>query len=200
MNRSKSKLRQELRTLRNAFSESLRARLDEAIGRHILALVKSRRAASIACYWPFNGEPDITPACRRLLADGCSLALPVITNENGRAMNFHAWAADTDLAENGYGILEPRHSEPVPVSSFDMLFIPLVGYDRFGNRLGMGAGFYDRCLEAIRDQRTPLRVGVAYSSQETEVLGKEKWDIPLHGVVNEHGWLAFPNTTPGGVE
>ena len=193
-------MRQALRSLRNGFSESRRSLLDEAIGRHLLALVKSTRAVSIACYWPFNGEPDITPVCRQLMADGCRLALPVIADENGRAMHFRAWSADTDLAENGYGILEPRHSEPVPVSSFDMLVIPLVGYDRQGNRLGMGAGYYDRCLETVRDLHPPLRVGVAYSLQEMDSAGSEKWDIPLHGVVNEHGWLAFPNTKSGGTE
>ncbi len=47
-----------------------------------------------------------------------------------------------------------------------MLIMPLVGYDRFGNRLGMGAGYYDRCLEPLRDSSAPLRVGIAYSLQE----------------------------------
>ena len=46
-----------------------------------------------------------------------------------------------------------------------MLIMPLVGYDRFGNRLGMGAGYYDRCLELLRDSSAPLRVGIAYSLQ-----------------------------------
>jgi 5-formyltetrahydrofolate cyclo-ligase len=69
--------------------------------------------------------------------------------------------------------------------------MPLVGYDMSGNRIGMGAGYYDRHLELLRDSTAPLRVGIAYSLQEIAPIEKNKWDIPLHGVVNEHGWFTF---------
>jgi len=106
-------------------------------------------------------------------------------------MNFYAWHADTTLAENRYGILEPTASEPVPVSRFDLLIAPLVGYDCHGNRLGMGFGYYDRHLESLRHTQTPLRVGIAYSLQEVDPIDRNNWDIPLHGVVNERGWFTF---------
>jgi len=163
---------------------------DLAIGGNLLNLVTTRQAGTIAGYWPFNGEPDITPLCRQLMAAGCRLALPVIKDADDHHMEFHAWREDTVLAANRYGILEPRDTELLPVASFDMLLMPLVGYDRHGNRLGMGAGYYDRCLVSIRDLELPLRVGVAYSLQETEPVEEAEWDVPLHGVVNEHGWLA----------
>ena len=53
------------------------------------------------------------------------------------------------------------------------------------------AGYYDRCLEPLRESPTPLRVGIAYSLQEIDPIIENKWDIPLHGVVNEHGWFTF---------
>lgn len=196
MNQSRSELRQKLRSLRNGLSESRRAAHDAAIGRYLLELVRARRAGSIACYWPFNGEPDITPVYKQLMADGRRLALPVINGENAGRMEFHVWRADTDLTKNSYGIFEPPATGIVPVASLDMLIVPLVGYDRFGNRLGMGAGYYDRCLETIRDLDTPLRVGVAYSLQEVEPLAAEEWDVPLHGLVNEHGWISFGGRQP----
>lgn len=191
MNQSRSNLRSELRALRNGLSGAQRSAHDRAIGHNLLELVKSRHSHTIAAYWPFNGEPDIAPPCRQMMAQGCRLALPVLKGENGFHMDFHAWREDDVLAANRYGILEPRDTELLPVTGFDMLLMPLVAYDRSGNRLGMGAGYYDRCLASIRDLDTPLRVGIAYSLQETPVVGGEEWDIPLHGVVNEHGWFAF---------
>ena len=169
----------------------MRTNYDRAIGQHLLKLTKSTRAQSIACYWPFDGEPDITTACRQWMADGCELALPVVSGNNDHGMQFHAWRSDTNLVENKYGIPEPADSVLMQISSFDMLIMPLVGYDRFGNRLGMGLGYYDRHLELLRDSAAPLRVGVAYSLQEIALIEKNNWDIPLHGVVNEHGWFTF---------
>ncbi len=190
MNQSRSNLRQQLRALRNGLSDAQRRAHDLAICDNLLELIRTHRAETIAAYWPFNGEPDITPLCRQLMAEGCRLALPVIKGADSHQMDFHAWRKDTVLAANRYGILEPRDTELLPVASFDMLLMPLVGYDRNGNRLGMGAGYYDRCLVSIRDLESPLRVGVAYSLQETGPIDEAEWDVPLHGIVNEHGWLA----------
>lgn len=190
-NDSKTRLRHALGARRRNLSSHQRITLDAAIRRHLLQLVKSKNADSVACYSPFNGEPDITPLCRQLMADGLALALPVISGSDDHCMKFHPWRAGTTLAKNKYGIFEPEEPVSIPLSSFDMLFVPLLAYDRLGNRLGMGSGYYDRHLESLRDSNTPLRVGIAYSLQEMEAIDKNNWDIPLHGVVNEHGWFTF---------
>jgi 5-formyltetrahydrofolate cyclo-ligase len=188
---AKISLRGELRARRIELSSTLRHRHDQAIGQHLYQLVKYHGAESFACYWPFDGEPDITPVYRRLMAEGCKLALPVVSEGDDHGMLFHSWRVDTELVKNRYGIPEPHNTGAIPLSSLDMLMMPLVGYDQSGNRLGMGAGYYDRCLESIHDLATPLRVGIAYSVQKTDPIVKNKWDIPLHGVVNEHGWFTF---------
>lgn len=188
---SKSILRSGLRTRRCELSDASRSRYDEAIRQHLQQLVQARKARSVACYWPFNGEPDILPLCRQLMASGHLLALPVVADNADNLMAFHAWHQNSRLARNRFGISEPLQSELIPVTSFDLLLMPLVGYDRSGNRIGMGAGYYDRHLEQLRDSDKPLRVGIAYSLQEVGPIEKNKWDIPLHGVVNERGWVTF---------
>jgi 5-formyltetrahydrofolate cyclo-ligase len=187
----KPETRRELRLKRSQLSSALRRRHDHAIGQHLFRLVKSHDARSVACYWPFDGEPDTTPVYRRLMNEGCNLALPVISGGDDHTMQFHPWRLDTELVKNRYGIPEPVETEAIPLSGLDMLVMPLVGYDNSGNRLGMGAGYYDRCLESIRQLAAPLRVGIAYSIQKTGPLVTNKWDIPLHGIVNEHGWFTF---------
>ena len=187
----KARLRRELRSGRQQLSAQRRADLDQAIRRHVLQLIESRHAHTIACYWPFNGEPDIIPLCKQLIAEGFELALPVVSDDPGHTMEFHPWRAETAMVQNKYGIFEPAKTKPITLSGFDILMIPLVGYDAEGNRLGMGAGYYDRYLEPLRDSPSPLRVGVAYSLQEIDLMNKNNWDISLHGVVNEHGWFTF---------
>ena len=169
-NDSKPELRRQLRLSRNNLSTRTRTHLDTEIQRQLLQLVIEQKARSIACYWPFNGEPDIMPVCRQLMANGCEFALPVVSGKDDHLMNFYSWRQKTNLIKNRYGICEPEKSTLLPISDFDMLIIPLVGYDRCGNRLGMGAGYYDRHLELLRNSDTPLRVGIAYSLQEIDPI------------------------------
>ena len=193
---SKPETRRELRLKRSQISSILRRRHDHAIGQNLYRMIKSQDAGSIACYWPFDGEPDTKPIYKRLMDEGCNLVLPVISGDDDHTMQFHPWRPDMELGKNRYGIPEPPKTEPIPLSSLDMLVIPLVGYDDSGNRLGMGAGYYDRCLESLRHQATPLRVGVAYSIQKINTLVANKWDIPLHAIVNEHGCFTFVSEQP----
>ena len=184
-------LRSRLREKRAGLTGELRSSFDRAICRHIQDIVTDINARSIACYWPFNGEPDLIPLCRTLLSEGCEIALPVISRHEPGIMTFCAWRQDTQLIKNRYGIFEPPGHHSLGLDHFDMLIMPLVAYDHTGNRLGMGAGYYDRHLEQFKHLPSPLRVGAAYSLQEIDPIDKNDWDIPLHGIVNERGWFTF---------
>jgi len=187
---SRQLLREELRNQRRGISSLQRARFDKAIRQHLLALIEMREISSIAAYWPFDGEPDMIPLYRQLLDKGIELALPKIA-EVGFDMQFHAWKSGSALIKNRLGIPEPDETEVISLCDCPLLIMPLVAYDKQGNRLGMGAGYYDRHLESMRDSPQPLRVGIAYSLQEVELLKHDDWDIPLHAVINENGLSSF---------
>jgi len=187
---SRQKLRDKIRRIRRNINQQQRARWDQMIQQNLLQLIESMAASTVAAYWPFDGEPNLIPLCKQLLDEGIEIALPKIT-ANDYSMEFHAWRPGMSLEPNTLGIPEPTNSDIKLVSGFDILIMPLVGYDRLGNRLGVGAGYYDRHLEPMRDSATPLRVGVAYSLQEIALNKPENWDVPLHGIVNECGWYEF---------
>jgi 5-formyltetrahydrofolate cyclo-ligase len=187
----KAALRRKIRLMRNELPAQQRISFDRMIRQNLFALVNSEKPKNIGAYWPFNGEPDLKPLYRQLLTSGHKLALPVISEAGDHTMSFHAWHDRARLEENGYGICEPKESDLVPVSKLDMLFMPLVAYDGLGNRLGMGGGYYDRYLEAVRDLTRPLRLGIAYSLQKIETIEQKSWDIPVHGIVNELGCFTF---------
>ena len=187
----KSSLRRELRNRRLELSAAVRADYDRAIRRHLLQLIKKHAAHSIAAFWPFNGEPDITPLFEPLMTAGHQLCLPVVAGGDDHGMHFQAWRQGVELIPNRYGIPEPRGTAAVALRDIDLLAMPLVGYDHRGNRLGMGGGYYDRHLDLLRDSPAPLRAGIAYSLQEVDALEDNSWDIPLHAIVNERGWFTF---------
>jgi 5-formyltetrahydrofolate cyclo-ligase len=187
----KHALRNSLRRQRCDIDAQLRAAFDDSICRHLQELITTRKFSSIAGYWPFNGEPDLVPLFRQLMDSGCEVALPVISSRRQGMMKFCRWEKDMPLVENRFGIPEPPDTPGLSISHFELLVMPLVAYDKSGNRLGMGAGYYDRHLQELRHCRLPLRVGAAYSLQEVGPLAKNDWDIHLHGVVNERGWFTF---------
>jgi 5-formyltetrahydrofolate cyclo-ligase len=184
-------IRRALRSKRRKLSEHSRTAHDASIRQHLLQLTGSKKLNSIAAFWPFDGEPDVIPLCRQMISSGKEIALPVISSDADVAMKFHLWRPSTVLKPNKFGICEPQETEILDLAGFDLLLIPLVAYDSTGSRIGMGSGYYDRHLENIRDLPSPLRLGIAYGLQEVDLINKNKWDIPLHGVVNETGWFTF---------
>ena len=71
-----------------------------------------------------------------------------------------------------------------------VILLPLLGFTRSGQRLGMGGGYYDRCL-AFRQRlpAPPVLIGVGYGFQELPALGHAPWDVRLDAVVTEREFL-----------
>lgn len=187
----KRRLRRNMRAKRSALDDDTRSTFDRSIRQQLQKLASNRGFKTIAAYWPFNGEPDITPLFEPWMEAGCELALPVVSGDDDHTMRFHAWRPNTELTANRYGIFEPLGAPVVELAHCDLLLMPLVAYDADGNRLGMGKGYYDRHLELLREEPSPLRVGIAYSLQQLDALDANPWDVPLHGLVNERGWFTF---------
>ena len=106
------------------------------------------------------------------------MVTPAITGDD---MEFRE---AVDLATGRFGILAPsedaRRYEPAEI---DFVVNPLVGFDRFGTRIGRGRGYYDR---AFADEATrPFLCGAAHSEQEVERLVRNEWDVTLSVVVTE---------------
>jgi 5-formyltetrahydrofolate cyclo-ligase len=96
------------------------------------------------------------------------------------------------LQYNRLGIAEPQGSATLGARWLDVVFLPLVGFDRSGVRLGTGGGFYDRAL-AFRHLRrvwhAPRLVGLAYAFQEVASIGAAPHDVLMDAVVTEEGFI-----------
>ncbi len=170
-------LRRRLRAARRAVPAAARLAAAVAVDRSLARLGLPRPGTRISAFHPFDGEIDPSIAIARARALGCRVYYPVITSLRARRMRF------VDPAPAGAGdAIDPRW--------LDLVLVPLVGFDADGNRLGMGAGFYDRKFAFLRHRRAwrrPLLVGVAFEVQQVGRLDPEPHDVPLWSIVTERG-------------
>lgn len=188
---SKPALRLRYRQERRRVDRTQRAQWDALIREALLALPGMVAGASIAAYWPFDGEPDLRPALETLHERGIRVHLPLIPNATGAGLEMHPWQPGQEMTSAALGVFQPGPGAALPVDALNIVLLPLVAWDRYGNRLGMGAGYYDRFLSPVSKLDRPLRAGVAYSVQRAEELPADPWDVPLHGLLCEEGWQGF---------
>jgi 5-formyltetrahydrofolate cyclo-ligase len=188
-------LRRSLRALRQSLPRDERRKAERAIGSALRRLKLLRRGHRVAVYLAMAGEVNLRPTIEAGWRAGCLLYAPRITSRRRGTMGFAPFPPGARLRANpnAYGIAEPVASATVRISprDLDAVLMPVVGFDRHGNRLGMGAGYYDRALRHLRDGsrrwRRPRLVGLAFACQEVERIVPSTWDIPLDVVVTERG-------------
>lgn len=190
----KSALRNELRARRRQLDESDRLSLDASINHFLAKFIAEHRPATIAAFWPFDGEPNLLPTLEASDQQGTQIALPVIKQSpSGPSLIFRQWSGATVMKKSRFGIPEPCGSPEILLCDIDLLLMPLVGWDESGSRLGMGAGFYDRALQSFSHSDVPIRAGVAYQLQKVPDVPDEPWDIRLHMLLSETGWFTCPS-------
>ncbi|PNW29526.1 5-formyltetrahydrofolate cyclo-ligase [Formosa algae] len=95
----------------------------------------------------------------------------------------------TTIKKNAYNIPEPIDGIPIPNSSIEVVFIPLLAFDNTGNRIGYGKGFYDRFLDACNPD--VIKIGVSYFEAEAEISDVYDFDIPLNYCVTPNQVYTF---------
>lgn len=148
-----------------------------------------RVAQRIAFYQCVDGEINPSLLLELALSEGKSCFLPIIAKANPEFISFASYDANTVLIENHWGIEEPAPPEViVPPTNFDVVFVPLVGFNTQCFRLGMGKGFYDRTFSfKIFNRRSrPLLVGLAHESQlVADPFPVESWDVRLDAIATD---------------
>lgn len=142
----------------------------------------------IAGYWATDGELPLNLAIAPLNRRGQQYHLPVVRAE--RQLGFAAWHSDGPLQPNRYGIPEPVADADALLlpQQLDIVLVPLLGFDREGNRLGFGGGFYDASFSFLGENprpAQPLLVGVGYAFQELPRIDTQPWDIRLDYVATD---------------
>lgn len=137
--------------------------------------------ATYGLYHPIGSELD--PGALQIA--GARAALPVVL-ERDAPLVFRLYTQGDALAPDALGILAPTSRAEAVWP--DVLFVPVLAFDRRGGRLGQGGGFYDRTIAALRARGPVWVVGVAYAGQEIEDLPLEPHDQRLDAILTEAGF------------
>lgn len=149
---------------------------------------------AIAAFCAHNGEMNPALIVQTALKMTKSCYLPVLDNQLKNHLIFTKIDNHSRYTKNKYGILEPKPKpslQPIPAGELDLVLVPLVGIDKVGHRLGMGAGCYDRTFEFKKRNTKPYLIGLAYTFQCIENIPYDAHDIPLDGVATENELILF---------
>lgn len=192
---NKAQLRNQLQHRRRAVNPAERAHAATSIIRHALRAGLFWRYQRIGIYLPHRVEINTLPLLNKILTLGKQVYLPMLPSGRGKKLWFNHVAIGSRWTLNRYGMAENHSDAPIRAQQIDLLFMPLVGYDDSGYRIGMGGGYYDASLAYLRRRRQwrpPYLIGVAFSCQH--IAGKlphDVWDIPLNAILTEQGLHRF---------
>lgn len=196
----KAALRKQLRAIRAAVPDSARRLAGPALLRQALSRRLLRRKLRVGFYIPAKGEVDVLPLLDRALGMGLDCYLPIVPGRGRRKLWFGRLGEHPSWRLNRYGIPEYHHraAKRVRANHLDLLFMPLLGFDAQGFRIGMGGGYYDASLAFLarrRCWRRPRLVGVAFAAQQVPRIPNDPWDVALNGVLTELGYRPIRSGT-----
>ena len=179
---AKDQLRFDLRKIRQAFvkQDNHQDRFD-VMTHHLNALLDD--VIMVAGYLKFGSEVSGDAILERSHHSGIGTALPHVAARDA-PMTFKHWHPNDALKMTSFGFQQPVDDAPDIIPS--VILVPLIGFDRAMNRLGQGAGHYDRAFPKFPDA---LRIGLAWSCQEVAAVPVDQWDVPLDAILTEKEWI-----------
>ncbi len=182
-------IRQHYRRLRKNLSYLEQQSNAQHLADNINHYLGNYKRHKIAAYLAVQGEISLANWMESQLLH--SIYLPKLYEPIQPNLRFAPLTEQTTWVKNRYDIVEPKAhwGETLHSRELDIILTPLVAFDRSGNRIGMGAGYYDRSLAFKRARRhytKPILIGVAHSIQEHPGLISNQWDIGMDCIITEN--------------
>jgi 5-formyltetrahydrofolate cyclo-ligase len=175
----KKEIRKNVLAARDGLLPAQRTAKSREIEERLFSLSEFKSARMVLFFASFRSEVDTGPMIRRALTFGKRVVLPKVQGRELALYEIADW--DKDVAPGAWGIPEPREKRPVSLDEIDLVLVPGVAFDGQGNRLGYGAGFYDKLLNAF----TKTTVALAFEEQIISQVPAEPHDIPIKKIVTE---------------
>jgi 5-formyltetrahydrofolate cyclo-ligase len=191
-------LRRDLRRRRAEITAQQRTAATRSIALHVARTRWLQGARPIGLYVSVGHEVDTRGLLALAARRRCPVYLPRICDYRAHRMQF-VLQSSAPAIRNRHGIPEPDSRKRLAVQALSVVFLPLLGFDARGTRIGSGAGYYDRALSFRRHRQRwhrPLIVGVAFRCQELPYIEPRHHDVPLDALVTEDGVTYFSHGGP----
>ena len=175
----KKELRKQIRAAKKAVPFCEKCSRSAPIMQQVESLPQFKEAQTVLLYWSMEDEVQTHDFVNRWYKEK-TLLLPCV---DGDDLRLRQYTGPECLKEGEqFGIGEPSGPEFTDLERVEMIIVPGVAFDRTGNRMGRGRGFYDRLLKS-----TPraFKVGVAFNFQMVDRVPTEDFDVPMDAVLTE---------------
>ncbi len=151
---------------------------------------------SVHCFLPIRKQKEIDTYfiidhLRHQYPD-IPVVLSKISPDNHSTEHF-IWNETTELAENAWGILEPKTGDLFPNDQIDLVLVPLLVFDQSGHRVGYGKGYYDRFMAECRPET--IKIGLSIFPPIASISDASHWDVQLNYCITPEKVWKFAKPT-----
>ncbi len=175
-------IRKKILAHRKGHKDSGRSGKDFEIRNRLFAVPEFRKANIVLFYVSMKGEVKTEKAISETLRMGKRVLVPFVSLKRGELLiseinDLH------DLSPGAFGIPTPKHPKEFPLDKIDLVIVPGIAFDKKGNRVGYGSGFYDRFLRKLKSDVS--FIALAYDLQMVPRINPNKTDVRLEKIITE---------------
>ena len=176
---TKKEIRQEIRRRKQQLSATLVRELSNRIMHQLEEHPYFQSAQILLMYYSLPDEPDTSVFLERW-CHSKQILLPVVCGDH---LLLRKYTGRTNLTEGSFSISEPKGENFTNYENIDLAVIPGVAFDREGNRLGRGKGYYDRLLELPEFSEKVYKIGICFPFQKMDRIPCDAWDKPMNAIL-----------------
>lgn len=189
MGNTKKELRSKYKTLRKQLSENEMEEMSLAIANQLLKLpIWDKNYFHV--FLPITEHQEIdTELILHLLSGKDKNILISKSDFESRKMTHFLLTDNTKIKKNEYNIPEPVDGIEVPSNKIEVVFVPLLAFDKKGHRVGYGKGFYDNFLGEC--QAETIKIGLSYFEAEEQIEDIHEGDMQLDYCITPNSIYEF---------
>ena len=198
----KQQLRKKFLDLRNNLPAERKNQANAAICKHLQIFFSGKffttpiggKVRRIAAYLNSAAEASVDAWMAHAWQQSqLQVFIPVLDQQQNGQMSFREHHQNSKTTIGRYGLrtlAEPKTTEQIDAADLDCVLLPLVAFDKYGTRLGMGGGYYDRFF--ANQTNRPYLLGISFDAQKSQqILDRSHWDVGLDAVITESGLTEF---------